>query len=67
MPGRCTESGSNVPVSTISSTSTTVIRPAIATAGLKLRAVRRNSRLPLLSAFQALTSDTSGSNDRSIT
>ena len=60
MPGRWTASGSNVPVSTISSTSTTVILPACATFGLKLRAVRRNIRLPDLSAFQALTSETSG-------
>ncbi len=56
-----------LPVSTISSTSTTVMRPAIAAAGLKLRAVRRNSRLPLRSAFQALTSDTSGTSERSMT
>ena len=36
-------------------------------AGLKLRAVRRKIRLPLLSAFQALASDTSGTSARSIT
>ena len=33
--------------------------PAIAQAGLKLRAVLRNTRLPALSAFHALTSETS--------
>ena len=67
MPGRCTASGSKVPVGTISSTSTTVSRPAIATAGLKLRAVRRKIRLPDSSALWALTSDTSGSSACSIT
>jgi hypothetical protein len=40
--------------------------PAIATAGLKLRAVRRNTRLPDLSARCALTSETSGNKARSM-
>ena len=44
-----------------------LMRPAIAAAGLKLRAVRRNSRLPLWSAFHALTRLTSGHSARSIT
>jgi hypothetical protein len=39
--GRWTWSGSSAPFSTISSTSATVILPAIAHIGLKLRAVRR--------------------------
>ena len=41
------------------STSATQTLPAIAQAGLKLRAVLRNTRLPGLSAFRALTSETS--------
>lgn len=41
MPGVWIASGSSSPFSTISSTSATVIRPAIAHIGLKLRAVRR--------------------------
>ena len=41
--------------------------PMMATAGLKLRAVRRNCRFPDLSARCALTSDTSGTSERSIT
>ena len=51
----------------ILSTSTTLILPAMITAGLKLRAVRRKIRLPDSSAFQALPSDTSGTRLRSIT
>jgi hypothetical protein len=39
-PGRCTASGSSSPGSTSRSTSATVIRPAMAESGLKLRAER---------------------------
>ena len=60
-------SGSKLPVGTISSTSTTLILPAMMAAGLKLRAVRRKIRLPETSAFQALPSATSGTSARSIT
>ena len=42
-----------MPTSTTSSTSATHTLPAIAQAGLKLRAVLRNTRLPALSAFHA--------------
>ena len=61
------ETGAMAPVSTTSSTSTMQTLPAVAAAGLKLRAVRRNCRLPDLSARQALTRDTSGTSERSIT
>ena len=56
-----------MPVSTNSSTSTTVMRPAVAASELKFRAVLRNTRLPDLSAFQALTKATSAMSERSIT
>src|ERR1035437_5887042 len=46
MPGRCTESGSSEPTSTTCSASTTVMRPAIATSGLKLRADAWKTALP---------------------
>ena len=41
MPGVTIDSGSSAPVSTISSTSAIVVRPAVAIIGLKLRVVRR--------------------------
>ena len=47
--------GIKAPVGTISSTSATQTLPHIAAGGLKLRAVLRNTRLPVASAFQALT------------
>ena len=55
MPGMCTWSGGISPIGTISSTSAIVIRPAVAIAGLWLRAVLRKTRLPSGSAFHALT------------
>src|SRR5690606_12164836 len=58
-PGRRTWSGAIAPTSTISSTSATQTLPAMAQAGLKLRAVLRNTRLPAASAFHALTRATS--------
>src|SRR5690606_19100218 len=67
MPARCTWSGSISPVSTTSSTSTMQTLPAMAQAGLKLRAVLRNTRLPAWSAFHALTSDTSATSAVSMT
>mmetsp|Transcript_20425 Transcript_20425/g.38089 ORF Transcript_20425/g.38089 Transcript_20425/m.38089 type:complete len:363 (+) Transcript_20425:123-1211(+) len=58
-PGRWTSSGEISPASTISSTSAMQKRPARAQSGLKLRAVPRKTRLPLVSAFHALTRETS--------
>src|SRR3989344_4779072 len=66
MPGRWIWSGTMAPVSTTSSTSTMQTLPAMAAAGLKLRAVRRNCRLPDLSARCALTSATSGTSQRAL-
>src|SRR2546427_2124599 len=63
MPGRWMSSGAISPTSTTSSTSTMQTLPAVAAAGLKLRAVRRNCRLPLLSARWALTRETSRSEE----
>ena len=45
----------------------TLILPAMMAAGLKVRAVRREIRLPVTSAFQGLPSATSGTSARSIT
>ncbi|KAG1578296.1 hypothetical protein G6F46_015795 [Rhizopus delemar] len=67
MPGRRTWAGSMLPTGTTSSTSTMQTLPAIAQAGLKLRAVLRNTRLPASSAFQAVTSATSARSAVSIT
>ena len=65
MPGRWTWSGSRAPAGTTSSTSAMVTRAAIATCGLKLRAVLRKTRLPWVSAFQAWTSAKSPRSGRS--
>ena len=45
----------------------TVIFPAVAIMGLKFIAVLRNTRLPMVSAFHALTSEKSAVRDFSIT
>ncbi|MDT4884921.1 hypothetical protein FQZ97_1211030 [compost metagenome] len=54
-------------MATMRSTSTMQILPAVAAAGLKLRAVMLKRRLPDMSATSAFTSDTSGTSERSIT
>ena len=55
MPGVVTALGSIPPAGTSSSTSAMVVRAAIAIIGAKFRVVRRKSRFPIGSPFQALT------------
>ena len=52
-------SGSSYPVGTISSTSTMQVLPAVAIAGLKLRAALRNCTLPDSSALHPFTREKS--------
>ena len=55
MPGTCTASGSSSPAGTSCSTSAIVTLAAWHIIGAKLRVVRRNTRLPAVSPFQAFT------------
>ena len=55
MPGTCTASGSIAPAGTSSSTSAIATRAAWHIIGAKFRVVRRNTRLPAVSPFQAFT------------